>query len=212
VSYMCSTFARSGKNACTSHCIGENTLIGMVVEHIRAYAETVTLNETRIVNNIMSHQGSDTFSYRSAYESELANHIKLIDKLDALIESLYKDRVSGVVPESLFKRQIVKYEQEREERSRAIKDIKKRLAKAKPIAENASAWAGLIKQYADIDALSLDTETLLTLIDKIVVGEPQRIAGRKVCDIKIVYNFVGNVDGVEIDEATANELKAVVSA
>ena len=211
VSYMCSTFARSGKNACTSHCIGENTLIGLVAKHIRSYAETVVLDEERIVNNIMSYQGDDIFSYRAAYESELANHIKLIDKLDTLVESLYADKVSGIVPESLFKRQIVKYEQEREERSRAIRDLNKRLASTKPIAESASAWAGLIKQYADIDALTLDSETLLTLIDRIVIGEPQRIAGKKVCDIKIVYNYVGNIDGVEIDEATANELKAVIN-
>jgi hypothetical protein len=168
-----------------------------VAGNIRDNATKVAINEERIVNNILSHQDNDTFSYRTAYESELATHNKQLDKLDALIESLYEDKVSGVVPESLFKRQIVKYEQERKERSQAVRDLEKRLMAVKPIADNTSAWIELMKQYSDIDALTLDAETLIALIDKIIIGEPQFISGRRVCDVKIVYNYVGCVDELE---------------
>ena len=194
VYYMCSTYAKCGKDACTSHNISENTLVGLVVDHIRAYAEQVALNESRMVKAIYSQQGNDSYSYRMAYETELSNHQKQINKLDALIESLYEDKISGLVPDSLFKRQIVKYEQEREERSRAVRDLEKRLAKAKPLADNTSAWVRLIKQYSEVNALTLDAETLLALIDKIIIGQTQRIDGVKVCDIKIVYNYVGCLD------------------
>ncbi|MCL2618048.1 MAG: recombinase family protein [Defluviitaleaceae bacterium] len=194
VSYMCSTFARSGRNACTSHCIGENTLKWLVAQHLRACAETAAIDEAGIANSIMSHKGRETFSYRAAYEHELAGHTKLINKLDTLVESLYADRVSGLIPESLFKRQIAKYEQEREERSLAVSEMRERLEGAEPAAENAPDLAGLIRQYADMDVLCCDYVTLVTLIDKIVVGEPMRIAGRKLCDIEIVYNFAGSSD------------------
>ena len=194
VFYMCSTFARCGKNACTCHSIGEKTLVGLVVENVRAYARKVALDESRMVNAILEYQGSDVFSYRMAYEAELANHHKRIAKLDTLIESLYEDKISGLVPDSLFKRQIVKYEKERVECNRAAKDLDKRLAKAKPLVDNASAWVKLIKQHNDITALTLDSQTLLALIDRIVIGETQHINGRRVCDIKIIYNYVGCLD------------------
>jgi DNA invertase Pin-like site-specific DNA recombinase len=194
VSYMCTTFAKCGKNACSCHGISENTLTELVVEHIKSNAVNVALDEERIAGTIISRRGEDNFSYRATYENERANHITQIEKLDALIENLYADRVSGVVPESLFKRQIVKYEQERNERNRAIKDLDKRLRAAKPIEESTNTWVKLMKQYADINKLTLNPTALITLIDRIIVNEAQYIDGKRVCDIKIVYNYVGYID------------------
>ena len=211
VSYMCSTFARCGKSACASHCISESVLVGLVVEHIRTNARKVSLDESRMVNAILKNQGSDMFSYRMAYETELSNNYKQIGKLDMLIESLYEDKISGLVPDSLFKRQIVKYEKERDERSRAALDLRKRLSKAKPIADNTSTWAKLIKQYCDIEVLTLDSEILITLVDKIIVGEPHFINGRRVCDIKIVYNYVGCFDEQNSERQIGEPLKAVAN-
>ncbi len=196
VSYMCSTFAKCGKNACTCHGISENTLVELVVEHIKTNAQKVAFDEDRIVGTILSRKGDDVYSYRVTYENELSNHVKQLEKLDRLIESIYEDKVAGVVPESLFKRQIVKYEQERDERSRAIKDLEKRLAKAKPIADNTAAWIQLMKQYTDIDKLTLDSKALIALIDKIIISEARHIQGKRICDVKIVYNYVGYIDEV----------------
>lgn len=50
----------------------------------------------------------------------------------------------------------------------------------------------------------LDAETLLLLIDRINIGETRKVDGKKVRDIEIVYNYVGNVDILsETAETTA---------
>ena len=183
VHYMCSTFAKAGKNACSSHCISENTLIKLVVEDIKHYAMKIAFNEEKIVNAITSCQPKDI------YKSELDSHIKQIDKLDNLIESLYMDKIAGIIPTSLFERQIEKYEKEREERSQVIKALKKQLADIIPVKDNIPIWTELIKKYANIDTLSIDAEAINDLIDKIIVGEAKYLHGKRVCDIKIIRNY-----------------------
>ena len=197
VSYLCGNYARSGKAACTCHGIYENVLSDLVAGHIRANARLVQYREDYVIEALLSAQSNETMSYRAAYKSELDAHKKQIAKLDLLIENLYEDRVSGTVPESLFKRQIGKYEQERVDRLQSAETLEQRIRGMKQNTDNAATWANLMKRYADLE--TLDSETLLLLIDKIIIGETQIIDGRRVVDIQVVYNYVGNVDGLGLD-------------
>ena len=194
VSYMCSTYGRSGKGACTIHGISEKALTNMVIDHIRGYAEQVVFDEERIAQEILFAQRNDNISYRTSYQNEMEAHEKQLAKLDVLIENLYADKVSGLVPDSLFKRQILKYEQERVDRAQAIEVLSKRINQIKPIADNANTWTGLIKQYVDLE--TLDAETLRLLLDRIIVNEAHYVDGQKICDIQIFYNYVGEVDAL----------------
>jgi DNA invertase Pin-like site-specific DNA recombinase len=192
-SYMCGTYGNNGKKACTCHGIGEKVLIELVRSHIQKYALMLTLDEARIMKSIASQRSSATMSYQGTYESELASHQKQLEKLDFLIENLCADKASGVIPESLFKRQILRHEQERGERSKAVLLLEKRLKEIKPAIEEVNIWGKLIKRYTEMD--TLDKETLLLLIDKIIVNETKVVDGKRICDIQVVYNYVGNVDG-----------------
>ena len=198
VSYMCSTYANNGKDICTIHGIGENPLAELVIAHIRKFALLVQHDEQRVAQAVLSAKKIDTTSYHGAYVSELEAHRTQIRKLDVLIENLYADKISGLIPDSLFKRQIQKYEREMIERVQAAKTLEKRIDTIKPIADNTGEWINLIKQYTEID--SIDTETLLLLIDKIIVSEAQYVSGQRVCDIKIIYNHVGDVDAIRLNE------------
>jgi len=193
---MCGTYANNGKSACTIHGIGEKPLIELITSQIRNLARMVEYDEESIIQAVMSARNDNTVSYQGAYENELDAHRKQIDKLDILIENLYTDKVSGLVPDSMFKRQIQKYEQERLERSQAVKVLEKRISNAQPINDSVISWVDLLKQNAEID--TLDTETLLTFIDKIIVSETQQIAGRRVCDIQILYNYIWDAGLLEL--------------
>ena len=210
VSYICNNYARSGKSACTCHGIYENVLISLVVDHIRRHALLVECNENRIVEAILSAQSNEAMSYRAAYQSELEAHKKQIDKLDLIVENLYEDRVTGVVPESMFKRQIQKYEQERIDRLQTVETLQNRIKTMKQDTDNASTWVKLMKRYTKLE--TLDSETLLLLIDKIVVSEAQVVNGKRICDIQIVYNYVGDVEKLRLDagQATAYTARTAV--
>jgi hypothetical protein len=188
VSYMCSTYGRSGKNACTIHNISEKALIELVGDNIRAYARMVEHDEERIIAAILSEQGK--LSYRNSYQNELDGHAKQLEKLDTLIENLCEDRAAGLIPDSLYKRQSAKYEQDRTDREAAMKVLEKRINSLQPLSKNASELTGMIKQFISLEIL--DIETLYLLIDKIIIREARIVDGKRVCDIEVIYNYVCN--------------------
>ena len=52
-----------------------------------------------------------------------------------------------------------------------------------------------IRQYATIT--ELDETVLHRLISKILIGEVRKVDGQKVQEVKIVYNFVGEIPEIE---------------
>ena len=78
------------------------------------------------------------------------------------------------------------------ERTQTAETLKRKLSEIKLKSDNAETWAKLIKQYAELE--TLDSEILLMLVDKIVVGKAQKIDGKRVCDVRVFYNYVGNID------------------
>lgn len=193
--FLCGNYARSGKPACTTHTISEDDLSGLVIAHIRKCARMVEYDESCIVGEILARKNSESVSCRAAYAGELKNHRDRLSMLDKLIAKLYEDRVTGAVPEAIFHNLIQKYEQERVSRSQAAENLESKIAAIREDTEGANTWARLIKRYASLEAL--DAETLLLLVDRIIVSEAKKVNGKRVRDIEIVYNYVGNVDWLE---------------
>ena len=173
VSYICSTYARHGKTACTIHGISEKALVILVADYVKACIQTVNYDRERIEDAV--HTARKGGSYRAHCQKELKAHEKQLTKLDMLIENLYMDKVTGLVPDSLFKRQIKKYEAERTTLAQMIEKLQNRETK-KP------AMSFDISQ-------AVDAETLRLLVDKILVGEAVYVNGQRTCDIKVMYRF-----------------------
>jgi len=192
ISYMCGSYAHGGNAACSIHSINEAVLIDLVATQIRAHAQLVKFDEQRMIEAVINAKSNENSAYRTAYKSELETHKKAVEKLDLLIENLYADKVNGIVSVEIFKRQVMKYEQERVARQKTINTLEQRIENAKTHVENVADWAKIIKQFTALDTLT--PEILFTLIDKIVIDEKQIIDGKRVCDIKIVYNYVGEVN------------------
>jgi Site-specific recombinases, DNA invertase Pin homologs len=191
--FVCGNYSRSGKMACdNSHYISEEALEKIVLEHIRNHAKMVEYDEDRIVQAILRLHSEDITACRNTFEAEIKANQDRLDKLNRFIEKLYEDRVNGIVPEEFFKRSVQNYEKERIERQQTVESLQVKLNKSKKETDNAAAWVQLIRPYTSLE--KLDAETLLTLIDRIVVGKPLTEDGSRVCDIKVCYNYVGNVD------------------
>ena len=154
-------------------------------------------DEERIIEAILTAQSNESMSYRTAYQGEMAAHEKQIAKLDVLIENLYADRVSGVVPPDMFKRYIAKYEAERVDRLQSVETLKKRIASIKQNSNNAATWTKLIKPFNNLE--TIDYETLVLLIDKIVIGEVEQVGKERVRDVQIVYNYVGDLSNLHFE-------------
>ncbi|MCL2286846.1 MAG: recombinase family protein [Firmicutes bacterium] len=184
ISYMCSTYANNGKKACTVHGIGEKPLIKLVTSHMKNHWPT-SFNRETIINAALAAAKADALSCHGVYTSEMEAHKKHVDKLDLLIENLYHDKVSGLVPDTFFKRQVQKYERERTEREQSIRTLEERITNSAPIPINTAGLEALINQGVS----GLCIKALLPLVEKIIVHEAQYITGQRICDIQIMYKF-----------------------
>lgn len=194
--FICGNYARSGKSACTIHGINEKVLHSIVLEDIQKYARMVAWDEEKIVAAIISRQDSQDDSYRFSYQQEIKTHRDRLGKLEQIVAQLYEDRVTGTVPEKVFCSLMEKYETERVDRANALAELETRLAELRRDADNAENWARSIRPCLEME--TLDTETLLRLVDKIVVGNTEVIDGQRVCDVTVSYNHVGNLGWLEV--------------
>lgn len=150
-------------------------------------------------------QNNESTSYRAAYQSEATAHKKQIEKLDLLIENLYNDKVTGVISEDMFKRFAAKYEQERIDRLQSVETLTKRIQSIKQNSDNVETWAKLIKQYTQL--ATPDADSIMLLIDRIVIGESQLIGGARIRDVAIVYNYVGDIDKLKLESVVVSDGK-----
>ena len=191
--FMCGNYARSGKTACTTHFITEDILSDLVLTQIREHAKMVECDEDSVIRNLLKLQNNETESSRAAFTSELKTNRNRVVVLEKLIEKLYEDRVAEKVPETVFVDWIQKYEKERIERLQTVKKLENRLQSIKDSTDGAAKWTRIIKDYTRLE--TLDQQTLLRLIDRIEVGDDATVdGGRKIREVRIFYNYVGDVD------------------
>jgi len=207
--FVCGSYSRSGRAACTSHVIGEEVLSEIVLKQIRSHARLVELDEASVVESILRLQNSESEASRAALISEMKNHKNRLTMLDKLIEKLCEDRVTGIVPETAFRNLIQKYEQERLDRQQTAQNLENRIQSIRQNRDGASKWAGIIKSFTQLE--TLDAQTLLLLIDRIEIGDSILADGQRTRNVKIIYNYVGDICGVSL--TTHNySLEGTVSA
>lgn len=206
-SFCCGNYRRSGTTACTPHRIYENVLTELVISNIREKAAAVSFDEKRIMENIVRQKSKESKSRLAVYERELRANTARAAELENLMQNLYEDRIKGTIPEAVFKTLMSKYETERAEKSASLPELEKKIRDGMKCYDDASVWADSIRCYAELE--KLDEAILLELVERIEVGEAEKVNGKRVCDVKIYYRYVGNVDEAVAAERMENYEKAV---
>ena len=112
-------------------------------------------------------------------------------EIDAMFLSLYTDKAKGVLTEQRFLKLTSAMEQEQESNQKRLRDLMEMMRHSDEQESDVKAFIKEIRQYATIE--ELDEVVLHRLIHKILVGEVKKIDGQKVQEVKIVYNFVGEI-------------------
>lgn len=189
--YMCGSYSRSGRTACSTHSITLGVLSELVLNDIWAKSEDVFYHEKEIAQRLMERRQKQGQAELSAIQKSMRSLEKRAAELDRLIRSAYEDKVNGSIPGELCAELLGGYQKERTENAAKRRELEARLAEMQTVKNEVQEWISLIRQYQDID--TLDREMLLRLIDKIEVGEVHIEDGQKVRDIKIRYKFVGYI-------------------
>ena len=197
-SFICGNYARSGKDACTIHTVYENVLEQLVLMDIREKARFADCDPERVARQIAWIKDREAHSLLASCEKELRSSIARLAELEKLMQTLYEDKCTGTIPQTVFQTLMRKYEAERAERAAAIPELERKVKSHRENRQDADRWTHIIRRYTEIT--ELDETILFELVDRIEVGDTQIINGQRVCDIKVYYRYVGNVD-----EALAEE-------
>jgi len=191
-SFLCGNYRRSGKTACTTHSIYENVLLSLVIEDIRKKARVAKHDEKKIAEQIIRLKSAETDSRLAGHEKELQAAQSRLPEIERLMMNLYEDRIKGAIPETVFATLMKKYETEQAGLAAAIPALTEKIQNGRQCFDDAAMWIKHIRQYTDIEMV--DESILIELVERIEVSDPQIIDGKRVCDIKIVYRYVGCVD------------------
>lgn len=189
--YICQTYNRLGKNACTSHKIEARDLYNLVLSDIQEVAAMALKDKEafygRLSRRMEKQYLADTDSLRKEYES-LAGRNQEID--DTFI-SLYADKAKGILTEKRFLKLTDAMEKEQESNQNRMQEIAALISEEEHSEGDVQMFMGEIRRYAAIT--ELDETVLNRLINRILIGEPKKVDGVKTQEVRIVYNFVGEL-------------------
>ena len=112
-------------------------------------------------------------------------------EIDDMFLSLYTDKAKGVISEQRFMKLTAAMEQEQEENQRCLQGLMRMLQQSDAQENEVRTFIRELRQYATIQ--ELDETVLNHLISRILVGEVKKVNEQKTQEVRIVYNFVGEI-------------------
>lgn len=112
-------------------------------------------------------------------------------EIDGMFLSLYTDKAKGVLTEQRFMKLTAALEQEQEANQKRLHDLAVMQSRADAQESEVRTFIKEIRRYATIE--ELDEAVLNRLISRILIGEVKKVDGQKVQEVRIVYNFVGEI-------------------
>ena len=112
-------------------------------------------------------------------------------EIDGMFLSLYTDKAKGILTEQRFMKLTAALEQEQEANQKRLHDLAVMQSRADVQESEVRTFIKEIRRYAAIE--ELDESILNRLISKILIGEVKKVDGQKVQEVRIVYNFVGEI-------------------
>ena len=190
--YICQTYNRLGKNACTSHKIEARDLYNLVLSDIMAHAAMALKDAEGFYRRLTGRLEEQYTLDENGLKRELEALTKRNQEIDDMFMSLYADNTKGILTEQRFLRMTETLEQEQHDNKARMQDITDELRIASSAEDDVRRFIGEIQAYASIT--ELDEAILNRLIDKIFISAVEVIDGEKVQKVRIVYNFVGEIE------------------
>lgn len=191
--FSCWVYKNYGKQRCTSHAIGWQTLNRLVLEDIRCNAQVAKLAAARYVGVLLRTKLEKEKGETVRAERELKKAEKRIGELDKILAKLYEDQALGKISEARYQAMAPGYETEQASLQERVSRLREQLAHTQEVQDNVEQFVPLIQKYTDIQELT--PHILNELVEKIVVHEKKvEEDGSKSQMVEIHYKFVGCID------------------
>ena len=189
---VCATYRKRGKHNCTSHQIRnidiEKALLYMI-QQVTAFARDY---EDEFVELVAKNKNKELERKIRECKKELEQSMNRVSKIDLLIQRLYEDNVEGKISDEQFIKMTSAYENEQQTLNVRITELNKIIKNEQEKITNTSNFLNLVKCYTNIT--KLDAEIIRTFIEKVYIYNVDTIGTKKIKKIKIVFNFIGEID------------------
>ena len=189
--YICQTYNRMGCKVCSSHTIAARDLYDLVLKDIQELAGEAMKDADAFYQRLSSRMESRYVADTDGLHRERERLQSRNQEIDDMFLSLYTDKAKGILSEQRFLKLTAALEQEQEGNQRRLRELSDMERRSSEQESDVRAFLSEIRQCAAIT--ELDETVLHRLIHKILVGEVQKVDGQKVQEVRIVYNFVGEL-------------------
>ena len=189
--YICQTYNRMGCKVCSSHKIEARDLYDLVLKDIQELAGEAMKDADAFYQRLSSRMESRYVADTDGLHRERERLQSRNQEIDDMFLSLYTDKAKGILSEQRFLKLTAALEQEQEGNQRRLRELSDMGRRSSEQESDVRAFLSEIRQCAAIT--ELDETVLHRLIHKILVGEVQKVDGQKVQEVRIVYNFVGEL-------------------
>ena len=195
--YVCAKY-KSGRGTCSAHYIREDVLRDVVLERIRAVTEYIRADVEGFQEEwLMCRREEQEKSIRED-KRRLEKAKKRLADIDKLITRIYEDMVLGSLSQERYQKMLEGYEAEQAALNNEVIGLKDWVATCEKMEDNVDQFLALMEKYVDIPEL---TPTIVNgFIKQIIIYAPEKVNGKRTQKVKIVFNFLEEVEVPEISE------------
>ena len=186
---VCSTY-RKVKGGCSSHQIQNETIETLLLDGIRSITAFAREHETEFIELVTKKCRADVDKTLRDSKRELEQSQARIKKLDEIIQRLYEDNIESKISDERFAKMSANYETEQQALESRTQELKEIINSEKENSLNAGRFLKLVKKHTDIKELT--AEVLREFVEKVYVYQSERVNGKKLQRIKIIYNCIGD--------------------
>ena len=189
--YLCENY-RSNTANCTMHYIRNVVVERIVLENLKEVIQYVSNYEDEFVRMIMDSDMRQRNRELSQKKKRLAEIQKRIGELDTIFQRIYEDNIIGKLSDERFMKMSKRYEDEQHTLQTEADEIQSELQQEEKKSVDVKRFLAIVKKYTDLTELT--PEILREFIDKIIVHAPDKSSGRRLQEIEIIYNHIGEFD------------------
>ena len=186
---VCATYRKKGKEICPSHQIRNSVIEKYLLAGIREITEYVRVHEDEFVEMITRKSRADVERGLRDGKRELEQSQSRIYKLDDIIRRLYEDNIEGKVSDERFAKMTESYEAEQKTLESRVAQLREQIAAQQESSVNVDRFLALVRRYTDIRELT--PEIIREFVERIEVYQAERVCGKKVQRMRIVWNCIG---------------------
>ena len=189
--YLCENY-RSNTANCTMHYIRNVVVERIVLENLKEVIQYVSNYEDEFVRMVMDSDMRQRNRELSQKKKRLSEVQKRIGELDTIFQRIYEDNIIGKLSDERFMKMSKGYEDEQHILQVEADEIQSELHQEEKKSVDVKRFLAIVKKYTDLTELT--PEILREFIDKIIVHAPDKSSGRRLQEIEIIYNHIGEFD------------------